>query len=152
MPNLELLIEVEETQLILEVEPLIDWVNISGTPQSLSTEILVSSGGVTLINPTLFDVQPNVSEIGVGVYDILNTGGLTKPVRISTPTSVNGDKYFNLSYSEDVNELGDVVISLSTFTRVFNPLTGIWEDGEPYPLDVDISLDVTPLEVEGGGR
>lgn len=114
-----------------------------------------------------FDKEtPQFTRVSKGVYQITGTSGLAlEGWYIRTPEDRNGNKYFNIDWEQDItpelNEKGyvdepqNVTLIIRTFERVWNPQTGVYENGSPVDVnelqDRFISLrfnEVQPEEEE----
>lgn len=93
-----------------------------------------------------FHQPPQFERLDVGVYRITGTLGLRLDDGwyLETPTDRNGNKYFNVEWEQDVeppNDAGivdapvDVVLTIRTFERVWNPQSGRHENGDPVDIN-----------------
>lgn len=129
-----------------------------GTLKVASPIIKLHTNSHTIENESEFGFTPNVEKIGVGSYIITNTLGLRKGSWfLDTPQDRNGKKYFNVDYEEVVGaevdgelDLGELeseeqaqeAISKLTpttthircYDRVWNPATGLFENGKPVDI------------------
>ncbi|MFW8567356.1 hypothetical protein [Orrella sp. 11846] len=89
---------------------------------------------------------PSMTKLNDGVYQITGTSGLAqKGWYIETPQDRNGNKYFNCDWEQDVtpevdddgmvDESADVTLTIRTYERVWNPATGLWENGDPVDIE-----------------
>lgn len=106
--------------------------------------------------------SPALEKLGTGVYKITGTSGLAQVGwYIETPQDRNGNKYFNIEWEQDfvpvvdvegyVGEPQEAELVIRTFERVWNPQTGVHENGDPVDITRYVSLrfnDVRPLITE----
>ena len=128
-----------------------------GTLKAASTIITLFNDKHEIENESEFGLTPSVVKLSTGTYEITNTLGLRADSWfLDTPQDRNGNKYFNVDYEEvigtkvegvldlDVKEPDEVEEFLGTleptktiircFERVWNPQTGLFENGEPTDI------------------
>ncbi|BFU77182.1 hypothetical protein ALC152_03970 [Arcobacter sp. 15-2] len=88
-----------------------------------------------------FGATPTMTKLEKGVYEIKNTLGLRIGSHyIETPHDRNGNKYFNVEWEQNIEPttndgilkeyINDIVLIVKVYTRVWNPTTGIHDNGE----------------------
>lgn len=93
-----------------------------------------------------FHQKPQLERVSKGVYKITGTLGLRidDGWYLETPSDRNGNKYFNTDWEQDIepeNEEGvvdtpvEVVLTVRTYERVWNPQTGLHENGNPVDIN-----------------
>ena len=99
-----------------------------------------------LHNESQFGATPTVTRKSKGVYEITGTLGLrSEGWYLDTPSDRNGNKYFNVEWFQNITPetvegivdeaKDDIVITIKTFERVWNPATGLHENGEPIDIN-----------------
>lgn len=90
------------------------------------------------------DCNPAATRKSKGVYEITGTQGLRSDGwYIETPKDRNGNKYFNVEWSQNIEQplaeietpVDGIVVTLSVFERAWNPATGIHENGAPIDIN-----------------
>ena len=96
--------------------------------------------------------------IGTGHYRITGCNGLrlTDGWYIETPHDRNGNKYFNVEWEQDtepnadagvLEESANVALTIRCYERVWNPATGLHENGEPADILAGRWIDLRMNEV-----
>lgn len=109
-------------------------------------------------NEREFGLSPTVTKLSTGAYEIKGTLGLRSDSWfLDTPQDRNGNKYFNVDYEEvvgtkvdgvldlgeldskegyesKVKELQSTTTIIKCFERVWNPNTGVFENGNPVDI------------------
>jgi hypothetical protein len=85
-----------------------------------------------------YKIKPIVRKISKGIYEIKNTQGISSNGwYIETPKNRNGSVYFNVDYTQNIKQpinkiktpISDIVITLKVYERVWNPTSGVHENG-----------------------
>lgn len=114
--------------------------NPDGTLKASSPVINLYTNKHDLHNESQFGATPTVTRLSKGVYEIAGTLGLrSEGWYLDTPSDRNGNKYFNVEWTQNVTPEAvdgvvetyrdDVVVTIETFERVWNPATGVYENG-----------------------
>lgn len=129
----------------------------SGAIHSASPIIKLFNNKHEIENESEFGLTPSVVKLSTGAYEITNTLGLRADSWfLDTPQDRNGNKYFNVDYEEVIGTEVDGVLDLGVkepeeveefigtleptktiircFERVWNPQTGLFENGEPVDI------------------
>lgn len=104
------------------------------------------------------DAVGTFERIGMGHYRIIGCNGLrlTDGWYIETPHDRNGNKYFNVEWEQDtepnadtgvLEESANVALTIRCYERVWNPATGLHENGEPADILAGRWIDLRMNEV-----
>ena len=134
-----------------------------GTLKASSPVINLYADKYDLHNEPQFGATPTVVRKSKGVYEITGTLGLrSEGWYLDTPSDRNGNKYFNIEWTQDITPEAvdgivdeyrdDIVVTIETFERVWNKDTGLFENGAPMDIndlqDRFVQLRFNEIKVE----
>lgn len=137
--------------------------NPDGTIKASSPVINLYTDHHDLHNEAQFGATPTVTRLSKGVYEVTGTLGLRSDGwYLDTPTDRNGNKYFNVEWSQNVTPVAadgivdeyrdDIVVTIETFERVWNKETGMFDNGSPIDInelqDRFVQLRFNEIKVE----
>lgn len=117
-------------------------VDANGFIKSASPILNLYTDKIEINNENEFGATPTMQRLEKGVYEIKNTLGLrlNDGWYIETPEDRNGNKYFNVEWEQNIEPttnngvleeyINDIVLTIKVYTRVWNPTTGLHENGE----------------------
>lgn len=120
--------------------------NPDGTLKASSPVINLFTDRIELHNEKEFGATPHFTRLSKGVYELTGTLGLrSEGWYLDTPSDRNGNKYFNVEWTQNVTHEAidgvvesyrdDVIVTVETFERVWNPATGLHENGEHVDIN-----------------
>jgi len=113
----------------------------NGFIKSSSPVLNLYTDKIDIHNLQDFGATPDMIRLEKGVYQINNTLGLRLGSHyIETPHDRNGNKYFNVEWEQNIEPttnngvleeyINDIVLTIKVYTRVWDPTTGLHENGE----------------------
>ncbi len=139
-----------------------------GTLKASSPVINLFTDKIELHNEDQFGATPQFTRKSKGVYEITGTLGLrSEGWYLDTPSDRNGNKYFNVEWTQNVTPEAtdgvvdtyrdDIVVTIETFERVWNPATGLHENGAHVDIndmqDRFVQLrfnEIKPADIDDG--
>lgn len=137
--------------------------NPDGTLKASSPVINLYTDHHDTHNESQFGATPTVTRKSKGVYEITGTLGLrSEGWYLDTPNDRNGNKYFNIEWSQNITPTtvdgivdeyrDDIVVTIETFERAWNKETGMFDNGAPIDInelqDRFVQLRFNEIKVE----